>query len=1014
MSGIIFMNREKAISRFSSERLIVGLIMVFALLSAGVSVAHAQGTLQNASLFGTLTDSSGASLPGGTVTVTSTALQGAQTATTDGAGSYRIEQLPPGIYQVKYSMAGFEPEIRTDVNLTSGFNARIDVALKVGATSQSVQVTGASPVVDTATTSALGEIPQTVMEAVPSTRAMTDAVYLAPGVRPSATPDIGGSDLGAQQGVGAYGFAANVVTLVEGVDVMQQSGGEHGGPTGSGLGQLPDYDGIADLTIISTGAQADIGEAGPVVIVTMKSGSNQWHGDAHFLYEPHGFQLTNLPANSPGLGAAANQLQYFYDIQGDVGGKIKRDKLWFWAGYHPERNNAAVYLLPGPGGVGQGYNPTHQDDVEGKVTYQPSKSVRIIGDFNFNSKFNPYYTVYQTPASGIEPSYHYLVGFWNEKGEVIWTPSSKWIVDILGGYKYQYYSYPNQPGVSVAGNPYTYNQTTGITSGADFNITQFDGGSHDRIVYTGTGSYLPNGKHQLQFGLQLFLPDKHKGYFFDHPSGNYELITCNAGSSATCPVTSTYPTGTPEPYQFLTFNFPFKAEGKENAIGEYVKDTWRATKRLTVNAGVRYDYYKVFNDGTKAPSGPFSLGATYPALTVNTWNRFTPRIGVAYDLTGSGKSVIRGSYGMYNIPFVGELDLVDFNPASLAQTTYNWSTDTCQVTAYTHCAPSAAFISAITGSLTNPSQTTFNGKNIYTTTSSAALAQLNPHLRLPFLHEASVQFEHELMPNLAVRATYVYMREEDMYDQVFPNRPITAYTVPYQTTYPAPDPVNGGKPLTIYTYPASYAAANQYIFANRASNKPDFYNALSFSLTKRQGNRWGAGVSADFTKDHRYLNSANVFAASNGFGQSAATPVAPYQLAFPLDLTWDYTLKSYVTSLLPYSVTLGLTYEFLAGTPNYTTDQITGVPFLGTVTMPVNQYGSNRNPDQNVMSVRAGRVFKWKERNSLEPTLELFNALNAAPAETVNYINGTGTNKFGYVSAVMPPFIGRFGVTYRF
>jgi hypothetical protein len=64
--------------------------------------------------------------------------------------------------------------------------------------------------------------------------------------------------------------------------------------------------------------------------------------------------------------------------------------------------------------------------------------------------------------------------------------------------------------------------------------------------------------------------------------------------------------------------------------------------------------------------------------------------------------------------------------------------------------------------------------------------------------------------------------------------------------------------------------------------------------------------------------------------------------------------------------------------------------------------------------VRAGRVFKWKERNSLEPTLELFNALNAAPAETVNYINGTGTNKFGYVSAVMPPFIGRFGVTYRF
>jgi hypothetical protein len=1009
MNGGFSMNSAVSSRGFSFLRIIFSVAASLVLLTAGAYSSRAQGTLQNATLFGTVSDSSGAPMVGAQVVLTSPALQGAQTVTTDADGNYRVPELPPGSYKIVYSMAGFQSEARNDFNLTSGFNARVDVSLKVGAASQTVEVTGEAPVVDTATTSSLGEISRPVMDAVPSTRSMTDAVYLSAGVRPSNTPDVGGSVLGAQQSVAAYGFSANIVTLVEGVDVMQQSGGEHGGPSGSGPGQLPDYDGLSEVTVITTGAQADIGEAGPVIIATLKSGSNNFHGDAHFMAEPGGFQRTNLPDTDAGQpiskigGPKANQLQYFYDAQGDVGGRIIRDKLWFWGGYHLERNSLATFGLPGKDGTGQGYNPTHQDDNEAKVTYQASKNVRIIGDYNFMSKFNPEYTVYQTPASGYGPSYHYWVGFWNEKGEVIWTPNSKWVIDILGGYKYQYYSYPNQAGVSVAGNPYTLNQTTGNTSGADFNITQFDGGSHDRVVYSATASYSPNGKHQFQFGEQLFFPDKHKGYFFDHPSGNYELIVKGTPPNIT-------------PYQLVTFNFPFKAEGKENAIGEYFKDTWRATTRLTVNYGVRFDYYKVFNDKTVAPTGPFSLGMTAPAVTVGTWKRFTPRIGIAYDLTGSGKSVIRAAYGIYNIPFVGEFDLVDFNPASLTQTTYNWSGDTCQVTQYTNCAPSAAFLSAIQGSLTNPSATTFNGQNIYTSTASAALAQLNPNLKLPYLHTMNVEYERELRPNLAVRAIYVYQREQDMYDQVFPNRPLGAYTVPFNTTYPATDPVNAGKPLTVYTYPSSYANANQYQFANRTSAGPDFYSSLGFSITKRQVKWWGAGASMDFTKDHRYLNSGNIFTASNGFGQSAANPVAPYQQAFPLDLTWDYSFKTYLVTKLPYRINFGVNYEYLAGQPNYTTDQITNVPFLGTVTIPINQFGSDRNPGINVLNLRFGRIFPIKEHNSLELTLELFNALNVAPWETVNYINGAaGTSKqFGYGTSPLPPMIGRVGATFKF
>jgi Carboxypeptidase regulatory-like domain len=989
------MNREASFSHFLSFRVAACMLTLLFLLTAATRSVFAQGTLQNASLFGTVTDSSGAAMAGVTVTVTGTSLQGTETATTDADGNYRITELPPGVYKIVYSMSGFQSEVRSDFELTSGFNARVDVPLKVGATSQTVEVTGQAPVVDTATTSALGEVSQTTLVAVPSSRSLGDAVFLIPGVRPSTTPDIGGSQLGQQASVGSYGFGGNVITLEEGVDVMQENGSEYGGPIGTGTGQLLDYDMLADLTVITTGAQADIGEAGPVIIATMKSGSNSFHGDSHFFYEPHWFQATDLPANGPGLGSGANQLQYFYDAQADLGGRIIRDKLWFWGGYHLERDSSAVFGYIGPGG-GQGYNPTHQDDNEAKVSYQASKTVEIVGDYTFESKVDPQYE--GSPSIPYGSTINYFTGFWSSKGEVIWTPNARWLVDILGGYKWQHYDYPNQANVDVSGNPYEVNQTTGITSGAAFNTGSNDGGSHDRVVFTGTVSYFPSGKHQFQFGEEMFLPEKDKKYAFDHPAGNYEAIVKNATAPATGVV----------PYELTTYSFPIFVEAKENAIGEYFKDTWRATSRLTVNYGGRFDYYEVYNDKSVAPAGQFSLGATFPPVTVGSWKRVAPRIGVAYDLKGDGKTVIRASYGTYNIPWVSNFDNTYYNPASVETATYSWAGDTCQATTFENCVPSAAFLNAITASLANPTQATFNGKNIYISSSVPSLAIINPNLKMPDIQQASVQLARELTPNIGITAIYVYQREDDMYNEVFPDRPLSAYTVPYNTVYPSTDPVNGGKPLTVYTYPSSYSTANQYEIENRTTG-PDFYHALTFSITKRQGKRWGAGASLNLIRDHRYLEGGPFTG-----GEDASGPAAPYQEAFPLDYTWDETVTSYIVTRLPYNLTFGLTYDFLAGTPNYTTDQITGVPFLGTVTIPVNQFGSDRTPGQNVLNLKFGRIFPIKEHDSLEVSMEIFNTLNAAPGETVNYINGSGTKAFGYVSAVMPPLIGRFGATFKF
>ena len=142
--------------------------------------------------------------------------------------------------------------------------------------------------------------------------------------------------------------------------------------------------------------------------------------------------------------------------------------------------------------------------------------------------------------------------------------------------------------------------------------------------------------------------------------------------------------------------------------------------------------------------------------------------------------------------------------------------------------------------------------------------------------------------------------------------------------------------------------------------------------------------------------------------------MAPYQREFPLDLTWDWTFKTYLTYELPFGVTSAVNYHLLAGAPNYAMDQITGVPSLGTVTIPVEQFGAHRSPTLHVLNLKEGKRFNLQGGRSLELSLEIFNALNAAPGTTVNFINGTGTRAFGFISEYMAPMVGRMGVQFKF
>src|SRR5262249_1598678 len=165
------------------------------------------------------------------------------------------------------------------------------------------------------------------------------------------------------------------------------------------------------------------------------------------------------------------------------------------------------------------------------------------------------------------------------------------------------------------------------------------------------------------------------------------------------------------------------------------------------------------------------------------------------------------------------------------------------------------------------------------------------------------------------------------------------------------------------------------------------------------------------TKNHKWLTGGNVF----GTGVSAAQPTAPYQTAFPLDETWDYTFKSYVTYDLPFGASAGVNYQLLAGAPNYAMDQFNlTAQGLRTVTIPVEAFGAHRAPTLHVVNLRFAKTVPIQQKRRVEFTVEIFNALNSNAGTTVNFINGSGTRAFGFTSVYMSPMVGRFGMTYRF
>ena len=268
------------------QRRCVVVVLAAVALATAVSPrpAAAQTSTNNAGIEGRVADDSGAVLPGVTVTIQSPALQSAQLeAVSDAAGRYRFTTLPGGEYTVTFSLPGFRTMVRQGLKLGSGFVATVDAQLALGQLEESITVTGDSPLVDVRTTTEATNIKKELMETIPTSRSYADVGKLAPGVRLSGLPDIGGSQTGGQRGnLVSYGSNAGGQTLMlDGVNT-------------DGTGGYFDFGAIEEMIVRPGGNDAEIPTSGMAFQIITKSGGNDFHGDGLAAWQGQNLQGNNI------------------------------------------------------------------------------------------------------------------------------------------------------------------------------------------------------------------------------------------------------------------------------------------------------------------------------------------------------------------------------------------------------------------------------------------------------------------------------------------------------------------------------------------------------------------------------------------------------------------------------------------------------------------------------------------------------------------------------------------------
>src|SRR5438552_13028122 len=306
--------------RTLSMKRLIGLVL--ALLIAAVPGLWAQASTGN--IYGTVTDASGAVLPGASITISGVNI-GARTTQSGANGDFRFLNLDPGTYKLAVSMTGFGT-VNRDVIVTTGQSVDLTFAMKVAGVAESVTVTAETPIVDvkrvgTATTLTKEELAQ-----VPQSRDPWAVLKTVPGVLVDRV-NVAGNESGQQSGFVSKGsLPSDTQWNLDGVVITDVN-------SNGASSSYYDFDAFEEINVTTGGGDLKVATGGIGINFVTKRGTNAFHGSARGFLANHKLQSNNTPAEVKAFQPLGPHTDQIFDWGGDLGGPILKDKLWFWGSY---------------------------------------------------------------------------------------------------------------------------------------------------------------------------------------------------------------------------------------------------------------------------------------------------------------------------------------------------------------------------------------------------------------------------------------------------------------------------------------------------------------------------------------------------------------------------------------------------------------------------------------------------------------------------------------------------------
>jgi len=970
-------------------KVVFRLMMLVVALCAVATSAMAQ--VDQGRLTGTVKDAQGGVLPGVAITARSPALIGTRTVVSEGDGKYSMASLPSGPYELTFELSGFQAFKRGNIQLNLGQILTIDAALQVASLQESVTVTGASPVVDMQNTAVGTDFKVDKLVGVPTASDIWAVLGQAAGVRMLGM-DVGGSHKSQQTGYESFGIRNQNRVLNDGVDTTEGTGG---------AGFYADFFANEEVAVSAAGGDVEMNTPGSAVVNTIKSGGNTFKMLNNLTYQQESWVADNIDSATSARGYTGQPNIKFWEGHTDIGGPIKKDRLWFFGSYNHFKIDKVISGVSRVIATDLGVF----DNETTKETWKVSQKDTVVGYFQWGRK--------QKPNRGLSASVSPEAA--QPQDSVSWVFKMEhqrvWSNRLFTDLKVNLFGYDFPLGIKV--DPLTnrprFDSGTSFTTGAAWDA--FDLARQKPAVTAQATYYVPDkaGSHDLKVGFEYVL-DISK-YAVDGRSGTTRYLDLNGGIDQITFV---------DVGKNSDLNTSWSGgNNRDQRYAGYAQDRWNVNSRTTITAGLRWDYQRpyylagvrdpimkdilpatVFN-GSAASAAlvgqPMFAAQSFPQGDIFTRNSFAPRVGVSYDVSGKGNTVLKGFYGRYYYNYADAFSAL--NPGGANYKTFKFS-DVNGNRLYDGPQEIGALISTAGGTTT----------------------KVDPNMVKPYADEFDGSIERQFWGESSVRVAYVRKNTHNEFTTLDLSR-VGNYTVPTVVPVTVRDfvtGITGTVNLNLMDLPVG-ASGN-----NVVTNIPDGhykYDTIQFAFNKRfrtglfiqtsydyqwrdelrGGGGGGSSVASSNTLANPTTSPLSSDVLSVGFFNNANPAVSNRQNSTNWQgrLIGRYVFAHDIGVAANFRVQSGFAYSRL-WTGN--------LPKAGLFRAFSENTENNRTDTVPILDFRADKAFRVG-RYKLTAMADLFNSANSNAVTNFVLINGANFNK---INATLDPRVFQLGIRLDF